>query len=126
MKFYKKGEIIAEDGRMEKELFILMRGAVAIYKGDVKIAEFNETGTIIGEMSLILETKRTATIVAIEDSEVVNLKISLDLLIEKFPGIAKSIMKTMAERLANLTDNYWKLTSKTRAQDLQEFDDEEK
>jgi len=123
MKFYKKGQILAEDGKKEKELFILMKGAVAVYKGDVKIAEFRDQGTIIGEMSLILETERTATIVALEDSEVVNLKISLELLIEKFPGIAKSIMKTMAERLALMTDNYWKLTSTTRVLDLSELDE---
>jgi len=125
MKFYKKGQILAEDGKKEKELFILMKGAVAVYKGDVKIAEFRDQGTIIGEMSLIMETERTATIVALEDSEVVNLKISLELLIEKFPGIAKSIMKTMAERLALMTDNYWKLTSTTRVLDLSELDEHE-
>ncbi len=124
MKTFKKNQVISREGSKQETLMILLKGSVAIYKGDIKIAEFSETGTILGELGLILEKERTATIVALADTEVVDLDLDLDTLIIKYPGITRTILKSLAQRLVAMTDNYWELSSKTRIDDLSELEND--
>jgi len=112
MQYYPKDYILTHEGDLEQSLFILIRGKIGIFKGDIKIAEFGKKGTIVGEMSIILKEARTATIKTLEECHLVTIKADLKELIEKHPEVAQKIMKNLAERLSKTTKDYWKLAEK--------------
>ena len=112
MKLYHKGEMLIREGSTDQELLILVDGSVGVYKGELKVAEFHDEGTILGEMSLVLNRPRTASIMALEDSHVITLKADMYELMKRYPDITKKIMKNLAERLMTLTDEYHALASK--------------
>lgn len=107
MKIFKAGEVITREGANDKELFILINGKIGVFKADVKVAEFSEKGMVIGEMSIILNGLRTATLVAEEESVVLNLNLPIDKLIEKYPDLVKKMLINLAERLQVLTKEYY-------------------
>lgn len=112
MKLFQKGEVITREGDTDNEILILVDGTVGIFKGDLKIAEFKDEGTILGEMSLILDRPRTATIKALTDAHLITLSADLYELMKRYPDILKKIIKNLAERLMKLTDEYHELAVK--------------
>ena len=115
MKVFKKDQVIAFETSKEEKLFILVDGRIGIFKGNLKVAEFNEPGTIVGEIAIILRHQRTATIKAMEDSNVIVVETTIEDLIKNFPDITVKIIKNLAERLTATTDDYWKLSEKVNA-----------
>lgn len=111
-RIFKKGMIITQEKENNDELYILMEGKVGIYKGNILIKEFDRMGTIIGEMSVILGLPRTATIRATTDVKVLVHKADLDYLIKNNPDIIKKIVRSLAERLKDMTDDYYYLSEK--------------
>ncbi len=111
MKSFMQGEIIAKEGDKSKSIFILVEGSVGIFKGDKKIAEFNKEGTIIGELSMILNRSRTATIKALTSVNIIVVEGDLDDIIMQYPAYSKKIMISLAERLAK-TDELYLTTNK--------------
>lgn len=112
MKFFKKDQVVATEGIKDERLFILVDGRVGILKGSLKVAEFHEPGTILGEIAIILKQPRTATIKALEDSNIIVFETTIEELIRTLPDITLKIMKNLAERLTNTTKDYWKLSEK--------------
>jgi CRP-like cAMP-binding protein len=109
MKIFKPGDVITREGAIDKELFILISGKIGVFKSEVKVAEFSEKGMVIGEMSIILEGERTASLIAEEETVVLNLNLPMDKLIEKYPDLVKKMMVNLAERLQVLTNEYYVL-----------------
>lgn len=112
MKFFKKNDVVVSEGTEDNLIYILTKGKIGIFKGDVKIAEFTEKGTVVGEMSTILRTPRTATIKALEDTYLITIDADIDTLILKYPDISKKILQSLAKRLKNTTDDLWRLAEK--------------
>ncbi|MFA7228854.1 MAG: cyclic nucleotide-binding domain-containing protein [Melioribacteraceae bacterium] len=104
MKFYKKDQIISSEGEKAKNIFVLVDGQVGIFKENRKISEFSKPGEIFGELSMILNRPRTATIKALTDCNLLAVEGELDELVKLYPDISKKLIKTLAERLANSTD----------------------
>ncbi len=115
MIFYKKDQVLATEGIKDNSLFILVDGRVGIFKGALKVAEFTEPGTIVGEMSVILKQPRTASIKMLEDSNIIVVETTIEELIRQHPDITLKIMKNLAERLTATTKDYWKLSEKVNA-----------
>lgn len=107
MKQFKKGEVIVNEGDKGNEILTLVSGKVGIYKNGRKITEFDEKGAILGELSVILNRPRTASLIAIEDTTVMTLARSIDELFEKYPDLIKKMLYDMAERLADSTDMHY-------------------
>jgi len=112
MKFFKKDSVVATEGTKDSQLFILVDGRIGIFKGNLKVAEFFQPGTIVGEIGIILKQARTATIKVLEDSNVIVYDATIEDMIRNFPDITLKIMKNLAERLAITTKDYWKLSEK--------------
>ncbi len=112
IKEYSENDVLAREGDAEVGWFILMKGKVGVYKRDKKVAEFTQKGVVFGELSSILNTPRTASLIALEPTKVVYFKASLDHLISRYPEIAKNIMKNLAERLAKTTDDLIAISEK--------------
>jgi CRP-like cAMP-binding protein len=106
-KIFRKDEIITKEGDLSFEWYILISGCVGVYKGDIKMNEFSERGVIFGELSGLLARPRTATMIALEDTEVMVVESSVDEVIRNQPEIANKILISLAERLAKTTDEMW-------------------
>ncbi len=106
MKSYMQGETIAEEGDRSRNFFILVEGVVGIFRGDKKITEFKDSGTIIGELSMILNKPRTATIKALSHVNVIVIEGELDEIIKRYPDYSKKLIKSLAERLAKTDELY--------------------
>jgi len=100
MKSFIEGEMITKEGDKSKCFFILVEGVVGIFKGDKKIAEFSKEGTILGELSMILNRPRTASIKALSDVSVMVIEGNLEDIIKQYPAYSMKIIKSLAERLS--------------------------
>ncbi len=125
-KVFTKGEIISYEGELNFDLYILVEGKIGIYKKNILIREFDKRGTIIGEMSVILKTPRTATIRAVENSTLLVLKSDLDLLIKCNPDVVKKIIRSLAERLKDITEEYYQLSEKVLREEMLNKDEEQR
>jgi hypothetical protein len=70
---YKPGEIVVREGDRGDELFIMLSGHVRVSRGDAVLSEFGP-GEHFGEMALIRSMPRSATITAVDDSELIALR----------------------------------------------------
>lgn len=102
---YAEKEVIASEGDLEVGWYVLLKGRVGVFKHDRNVAEFSQRGVVFGELSGILNTPRTATLIALEPTQVIHFKTSLDNIIEHYPKMTKQIIINLAERLAKTTDN---------------------
>ncbi|MBN1397167.1 MAG: cyclic nucleotide-binding domain-containing protein [Bacteroidetes bacterium] len=105
IKEYSENQVIANEGDIEVGWYVLLKGRVGVFKHDKKVAEFFEHGVVFGELSSILNTPRTATLIAIEPTRVIHFTATLDNIIEHYPKMTKQIVISLAERLAKTTDN---------------------
>lgn len=96
------GESIVRRGQEGNSMFVITRGAV-----DVQILQGNEVKTIntlretdyFGEMSLLTGEPRTATVVAVEETEVVQInKSALRPILEANPELVKAICDMIEQR----------------------------
>ncbi|MDD3144886.1 MAG: cyclic nucleotide-binding domain-containing protein [Candidatus Gracilibacteria bacterium] len=98
---YSNGELIIVEGENSNgEGYILKRGKVAISIGGKKIAELNP-GDIFGEIALLNEEERTATVSAITDLEVIVLNLSdlINIINNDENNINKIIIERIEENL---------------------------
>ncbi|MCK6603840.1 MAG: cyclic nucleotide-binding domain-containing protein [Ignavibacteriaceae bacterium] len=114
MKIFKPGEVIAREGETAKDLLILVRGKIAVVKNDLKVAEFSDAGSVVGEMSVILNSTRTATIVAEDESFITYLQADIDKIIREYPELAKKIMMNLADRLRHTTEELYCLANEVK------------
>ncbi len=104
MKFYKKGDVLTYEGNEAKEIFILESGKLGIFKKDKLITEIDTKGSIVGELAMILQNTRSASVIALEDSAVYEIKVPLEVLAEKYPDVTVDILKSLAKRLVKTTN----------------------
>lgn len=108
---FRKGDMIFEEGDVEDWMYEIRSGMVGIYAGYGTPAEKEltalEEGSFLGELGLITGAERSASAAAIENTEL--LKITDEEFAEYFvanPGKIIRVMRQMAGRLQDLTDDY--------------------
>lgn len=97
--------LFREDSRADAG-FVVVTGAIELHRGrDEKPAEARlGPGAILGELSLIAETRRLSTAVATEDSEVIRIGRQLfRRILEEYPEIAALIHSQISDELSQLT-----------------------
>jgi CRP/FNR family transcriptional regulator, cyclic AMP receptor protein len=96
------GEIILKKGDPAKEMFLVRKGKIAIKVGEETVEEIS-SGGIFGEMALIDREPRSASAVAIEDSEVIPIDERLFIiLVQDAPYFALDVMRVLAERIRKM------------------------
>ena len=109
VKKYPADTVIIQEGEMhDNTIYILNKGYLSVFKNDKMVTQINRKGVFFGEMSVILDTPRTATVKALTNCTVTALPCDLDTMFIKFPSIAQKLMVTLARRLADLTVKYEK------------------
>ncbi|MDD3646617.1 MAG: cyclic nucleotide-binding domain-containing protein [Candidatus Gracilibacteria bacterium] len=102
-KSFKTGEIIILEGAPSNgEGYIIKSGSVKISIGGQKVAEL-QAGDIVGEIALLNEENRTATVTALEDTEVIVL--TLDSLVEMINHDDNSINREIIRRIEENLEN---------------------
>jgi PAS domain S-box-containing protein len=97
---FEEGKAIFLEDDDSQDLFILVSGQLNVFKGNTKIAEITEKGSLFGEMSFLLKAKRTATIKAGENVKAIRIpKDEITAFIHDFPEVAGEISKLLAKRL---------------------------
>jgi YihY family inner membrane protein len=97
---YNTGDIIFQEGEPGGSMFYIISGAVNICKKD-QIIRTMKKGEYFGEMSMLVDTQRTASAVAAEtDTQLVNISHdNFDVILKENPKIVLSILKEMTMRL---------------------------
>jgi len=97
------GEVIFSEGDAAEEMFVVIDGAVEIRKDGVVI-DTAGPGDAVGEMALIDDGPRSATVTATADSSLAMIsKARFERLVEMHPYFALMVMEQMAERLRRQT-----------------------
>jgi CRP-like cAMP-binding protein len=97
------GEIILRDGENGSEMYVVHSGSVLVYKTinseKIELSVIGKGG-FFGEMSLLLDPERHASVEAVTDSELLVLdKEGLLANIQADPAFAVVMMKSLAVRL---------------------------
>ena len=100
----KKEQVILVEEELGQTLFIILKGTVKISRtseeGREVILTILKAGDFFGELSLLDGKGRSATVVSMEDSELLALRRSeFLLLLEKYPSISVELLKVLADRL---------------------------
>lgn len=100
MTTFKEGDFLFLEGDDSQDLYVLVSGKLDILKGNMKISEIMESGSLFGEMSFLLGSTRTATVKACEDVKALCIpKERVNSFLNEFPSAAKKITKLLAHRL---------------------------
>jgi len=98
------GTTIIQEGDEGGAFYILLEGKCEVLKRDFPMTTLAKNGIIFGEMSMLLDIPRTATVRAFSDVEAIEVDISLDDMLNHYPKTAKSIIRTLAKRVVHQTD----------------------
>lgn len=109
---FKQGDIICEQGDLSAWILVVIKGSCDVRKDNVLIATLTANGDdyeILGEVGLILQEPRTATVVA--STEVKAIKICADDVSELFqvPYLCRLIMVSVARKLKDATNDLIRL-----------------
>jgi len=99
-----KGDVLMRKGETGDSLFLIHNGWVKIVtvdsKGDELIINKCGPGETIGEMALLDRGPRSATVIALEDSEVLELKQDVfQNILDERPDVSLAIIRGYSERL---------------------------
>lgn len=104
LRSYKKGAVIIEEMSEAERFFIIHKGKIQItkhYDGDEEfVLSVQSDGDFFGEMALLDEGKRSASVRAIEPTTVMEIsRNDFETLLYKAPALAYRIMKELSSRL---------------------------
>ena len=99
---YAAGETIVKKGEPAKEMFLVRKGRVGIKVADKTVEEI-EAGGIFGEMALIDHAPRSASAVALEDTDVIPIDERLFvILVQDAPYFALDVMRVLTHRIRKM------------------------
>jgi CRP/FNR family cyclic AMP-dependent transcriptional regulator len=110
LKSYRKNTVIIEKGDESNALYALVSGKVRIYIADdegkeVVLNVFSEPGDYFGELALIGDTERTASVMTMEDSKfLVISKQDFTTFLASDPQISLALIRHLVEQVKTLTD----------------------
>ena len=114
-KGFKKGEFLMMEGEVGKVAYVILSGRVEVFKimDDIKIklVELSD-GDCVGEMAMISDAPRSASVIALEDTTVI--VITKDLIkrgLDKLPPWMAGVVRALVDRLRAATTNIHPLMS---------------
>lgn len=118
---FRAGEMVFRQGTEGRELYIIKMGEVEVIKegndGSHQLLTVLESGTFFGEMSIVTEETRSASIRSLGECRLLKIqKSTMDRLAETNPVIIlkiyKELLRIIAERL-KLTNEHYFFTKET-------------
>jgi membrane protein len=106
VEIHEAGNAICHEGEKAEAMYYILSGTVTINKGDRIIGRMGK-GHYFGEMAALLDSPRTASVIA-EEGPVVVVAIShdnLEIILREDPDVVMGILKEMALRLKRTSEN---------------------
>ncbi len=104
LKFFKSGDVIIVEDTVEESLYLIVSGIVDVLKAGKKISEVKE-GEIMGELSIFLNDKRSATCIAKSDVKLIEISGNdFKEIIKEEPNLNNKIENILKERIKKLND----------------------
>lgn len=101
---YDEGEVIAAEGELGEELHIVIEGTIRVVQGGQRTGRElarRTAGDMVGEMSLITQAPRIASLVADEAVRTIRLgRREFESMLRERPSVALAVMRVLAQRLA--------------------------
>ncbi len=106
---FPKNSVIINDGDESDSLYVIASGKVKIFlmddKGKEIILNFQSTGEYFGELSLLDQVCRSASVITLEPCRFIIIsKVAFMQCISKHPEIALRVIRDLTTRLRSLTD----------------------
>jgi len=99
---YSAGQTIVREGDKGATMYFVKSGVVELLVGE-QLLDILEPGNVFGEMSVVDGEPRSATAVATNDCELLEVdNDGFEVLISRRPDIAVKVMKVMAQRIRRL------------------------
>jgi len=99
VKYFEQGGVIFREGDRGTEMYFVLKGRVAIMKGENELAVIPE-GKYFGEMSYLLSAPRVVTAVALDAVELVAISHeNINRLMTEYPEFVIEMLREMAGRL---------------------------
>jgi CRP-like cAMP-binding protein len=96
------GEFLFKAGDAPDGMFVLLEGSMVVMVGD-KVLENSTRGAILGELALIDQSPRVATVAAREASRLAKIdQRRFSFLVQQNPFFATHVMKVLADRIRNM------------------------
>jgi CRP/FNR family transcriptional regulator, cyclic AMP receptor protein len=99
---FAKGERLIEEGIRADQLFVLKSGSFEVVRNGVRVVLISEPGAFMGEISAVLGSTSTASVIAAEDS-VVHVIDDASVSVRHRAELTYAIAQTLARRLAAIT-----------------------
>jgi hypothetical protein len=97
------GEVIAEQGEAGEEMFVIVAGEVRVLVGGAEVARRGR-GDIVGEMAIISQEPRVATLAAAGEVRTLCLdRPSFEGLLRERPDVSLAVMRVLCARLREAT-----------------------
>jgi CRP-like cAMP-binding protein len=107
------GQILFREGAVALSGYIIAYGGIELTiaeGGTRRIVATCETGSLVGELALFIETRRPATGTAIVSSEVLEIDRKLvTRMLNEYPHVALRLRATLADRLATTVNELTKV-----------------
>jgi CRP/FNR family transcriptional regulator, cyclic AMP receptor protein len=98
------GTALFREGDPGLAMYVLLEGAARIVVGE-HVVEVAGPGALLGEMALIDDRPRSATVLAASACRVIEIgRAEFDLLVREKPEFARHVMKVIVERLRRMND----------------------
>ena len=98
------GKVLCQEGHAGQEFFVIMEGEVEVTRRGKKLAT-RSSGDFFGEIALVENVPRTATVTARTPLRVFVLtRQSFLRLLDEQPGVERKVMRALARRLVLVSD----------------------
>jgi CRP/FNR family cyclic AMP-dependent transcriptional regulator len=97
--FVKPGHIVIKENATTDDVYLILRGSVDVFVNGAKVAR-RISGQHVGEMALMLHSRRTATVISVEETVLAKITRGYFLKVaKKYPKLWKHLAIELAERL---------------------------
>jgi CRP/FNR family cyclic AMP-dependent transcriptional regulator len=96
------GTILLAEGTKSGRIYVLDEGTLEVARGETQVAVISERGSILGEMSLLLDSAHTATVRAVTPATVYEFTDGAEFL-RSDPETALVVARLLAQRLHSAT-----------------------
>ena len=120
-KFIKKGEYLFQESDLPRAIYLIKKGQISVRKakgtGEIELAALKQ-GEVIGELSFFDRKPRSASAVALVDSELLEIDFdSLDKIYAQVPDYLQSIIAGVVHRLRKANETIKRL-QKEQAEEI--------
>jgi CRP/FNR family transcriptional regulator, cyclic AMP receptor protein len=96
-----EGDVLLKEGERATSFLVVVEGELLVRRNGRKVATLGP-GEVVGEMAILMDRARTATVSAAQTSVVlVGERRSFEALLDEVPGLAKKVLKSLAHRVAD-------------------------